>query len=463
MQLGKEMKFMKIWKLSMIAMAVMLVMTLATFSPGAVSSEEAAKLGTTLTRFGAEMAGNKDGTIPPYTGGLPTPPATYKAGSGRYTDPFVAEKPLLSINAQNMAQYADKLSPGTTALMKRFPTYRIDIYKTQRTMAYPDYVIKNTLKNAVTAKTTNGGLCLTGAHGGIAFPIPKDGYETMWNHHTRYYGLGYFNRCYGYVVDSNGRIINTQAIDQTEEMPYYNPDPTVPDADIFWKTKVHWWGPPRKSGEGLVLFDPVDMIGKGRIAYQYLPGQRRVKLAPEVGFDTPASHSSGNGVYDENYIFNGSMERYDMKLIGKKEMYVPYNTYKASYMVEKEELFGPKHLNPDVIRWELHRVWVVEATVKPEKRHIYKRRTLYLDEDSWTALASENYDAAGRLFKVNFCHQAPRYDVPCGAAQFFVQYNMMTGNYYGDAWIGKSGWIRTQAPKPQSFWSPATLAGQSIR
>ena len=45
----------------------------------AVSPDEAAQLGKTLTPTGAEKAGNKDGTIPEWTGGLTTPPAGLQA------------------------------------------------------------------------------------------------------------------------------------------------------------------------------------------------------------------------------------------------------------------------------------------------------------------------------------------------------------------------------------------------
>ncbi len=60
----------------------------------------------------------------------------------------------------------------------------------------------------------------------------------------------------------------------------------------------------------------------------YLPGQRRVKAAPDVAYDTPNPGTAGATTYDDAFMFNGAMDRYDFKLIGKKEMYVPYNAYK---------------------------------------------------------------------------------------------------------------------------------------
>jgi len=185
-------------------MMLILVMIWAPHGFAAVSLEEAAKLGTTLTLFGAEMAGNKDGTIPAYTGGLTRPPASYKLGSGIRTDPFAGETPLFSINAQNMSQYDDKLTEGTKAIMKRFPTFRIDVYKTHRTVAYPDFVIRNTAKNAVKAMTANDGLSVGGARAGIPFPIPKDGHEVMWNHLLSYKGRATRVQFDAYLVDQVG-------------------------------------------------------------------------------------------------------------------------------------------------------------------------------------------------------------------------------------------------------------------
>jgi hypothetical protein len=453
---------MKTRKSIMVAMAVMLVMTWASFAFGAASPEEAAKLGTTLTGVGAEMAGNKEGTIPPYTGGLTKPPANYVPGSGRYPDPFAAEKPLFSINAQNMAQYADKLSEGTMALMKRYSTFRVDVYKTHRTVAYPDDVIKNTAKIALKAKTANNGLSLRDARAGFPFPIPKDGYEAMWNHLVRFMGRATDTKVTGYLVDASGRRALCQECLEWDEFPYYDEDTTRSDANYFWKAKVFWSGPPRKAGEVAMLMDPINIGEKSRIVYQYLPGQRRVKLAPEIAFDTPNSGTAGNNTYDEVWQFNGSMERYNFKIVGKKELYIPYNAYKAVYWAKKEDLFGPRHLNPDLVRWELHRVWVVEGNLKPDKRHIYHKRLLYIDEDTWNALVGENFDAHGNLFKVNYNFQAPSYDIPAPWAFFLTSYNMVSGSYVSDLWPGE-GFVRYVKPHPEKDWTPGSLAGSGVR
>jgi hypothetical protein len=456
---------MKTWKLFMIIITVIFGMAYAQLSLAAISAEEAKQLGKTLTHFGAEMAGNMDGTIPAYTGGLTTPPANYKAGSGYRPDPFAAEKPLFSINAQNMAQYADKLTEGTKGLMKQYPTFRIDVYKTHRTVAYPEFVLNQTVKIAQKAKTTNEGLSLEGAHAGYPFPIPKTGYEAMWNHLVRYQGRSLYSKNVTNLVDSRGKIIPSAEITIWREWPYYDLDMTRDETrqGIFWKIRWIFTAPARKAGEAGQATDPVDMYKNNRVAYQYLPGQRRTKLAPQIAFDTPSTDGGGEFTYDETWVFNGSMERYDWKLLGKKEMYVPYNTYRAIYTVSKNELYGPNHWNPDVVRWELHRVWVVEATLKPNKRHIYKTRRYYLDEDSWTAVAADMWDANGILFKADYSFLHQLYDLKCPSSLSFAVYNLINRIYICAYPTGPSGFIRENEVLSEKWWSPDMMASMGER
>jgi Protein of unknown function (DUF1329) len=443
-----------------LVISVSLVLALAGTALGAVSAEEAKKLGTTLTDIGAEKAGNKDGTIPPYTGGITTPPANYKKNSGVRPDPFASEKPLFSIDYRNMEKYADKLTEGTKALMKKYHTYRVDVYKTHRTVAFPKYVLENTLKNATRAKTADGGIKVEGAKAGFPFSIPKNGYEAMWNHLLRFNGQAYDERLSAWNIDSTGRLTMSGKAECWQEYPYYN---TKEHSEIYYELKCLFDGPPRRDGEYIMLIDPLNVAEKGRTAYQYLPGQRRVKLAPELDFDTPNSSTAGASTYDDLFVFTGSMERYNWKLIGKKEVYVPYNCYKAAYLSSAKDLYKPGHMNPDLIRWELHRVWIVEATLRPGKRHIYSRRTFYLDEDSWAALTTDSYDGRGQLYRVTTAYQAPSYDVPSSMTDFTSTNDLISGIYATAAWAGNGGKLLYIKPLPHREWTPAAMAGAGIR
>jgi len=440
-----------------------LTLASASLALGAVSAEKAAQLGKNLTLMGAEKAGNKEGTIPEYTGGISKPPANYTKKGWR-PDPFEGEKPQFSITAKNMAQYSDKLSDGVKTMLKKYPTFRLDVYPTHRTAAYPKYVTDNTVKAATTAKTTNGGLSFTGAHGGMPFPIPNDGYEAMWNHILHYNGLTYEERYRAYTVDSSGRATMQAEGNVTQEYPYY--DPAKPNAKDFYALKVYYVGPARRVGESFLIIDPIDYGKESRKAWQYLPGQRRTKLAPELAFDTPFSAFGGQITLDDLFLFSGSMERYNMKLLGKKEMYIPYNEYKMIYHTNHEkDLLKANHPNPDLVRWELHRVWVVEATLKPGKRHLYNKQVFYLDEDSWNAALADKYDGRGQLYRVGMNYLTQQYDVPALFPDCFSIVDLVTNSYAINALpaAGQKGILYPGKSFPAKDWTADSLSGGGIR
>ena len=427
----------------------------------AITAEQAKTLGTTLTGVGAEKAGNKDGSIPAYDGGLTKAPAGFKPGDGIRPDPYASEKPKFSVDAKNMAQYADKLTEGTKALMKQYPDFRIDVYPTHRSVAFPKWLLDNTAKIAQTAKTGNGGRSIEGAHAGFPFPIPKDGYEAMWNHLVRYNGQAYESKYRNLTVDANGHVTLATEGNSVQEYPYWDNSKT--SAETYWRIKLTYTGPARRAGEALLIIDPIDIGTKDRRAWGYLPGQRRVKVAPDFSFDTPNPGTAGGNTFDDIFIFIGSMDRFDFKLVGKKEILVPYNDYKAVYGAKQDELLKPHFLNPDLVRWELHRVWVVEATLREGKRHVYSKRTFYLDEDSWAALASDEYDARGQIYRAGFAYMAPSYDLPAPYTDMFATYDLIARNYSLTGFVAETGGVKHVKPLADREWTADALAGSGVR
>lgn len=442
-------------------------LTLATASAVAgVGADEAKKLGTSLTVFGAEVAGNADKTIPPYTGGLTTLPAGYQKGSGLRPDPFSSEKSAYSITAANVGQYESKLTAGTRELLKRYPTMRVDVYPTHRSAAYPKYVLDNTLKNATSVKTVDNGLGVEGTYAGIPFPIPKTGNEAMWNHLLRFAGHTYNAKYDSINVNNSGSVVLATTGDITVEYPYYNPQRTgvSGDKDIYFRTKVTYTAPARRTGEALLIQDYINPLQNNRKAWQYLPGQRRVKMSPDLAYDTPNPATAGTSTFDDSFVFSGALDRFDWKLVGKREIIVPYNAYKLAYAKDPYAVTTVNHINPDFLRWELHRVWVVEGTLKEGKRHIYAKRTFYLDEDSWYALASDQYDAHGKLYRAGFTAFTPAYEQPApgATAQFF--YDFATGSYNIIGLLGAYPvGIKYIDPLPEKQWTADALAGSGIR
>ena len=435
----------------------------------ASAADDAAKLGTTLTPWGAEKEGNKDGTIPAYTGPI-KPPAGYDPKKpGVRPDPFAGEKPLFSIDAKNVDKYADKVSEGNKAMFKKYPTYRMDVYPSHRTVNYPKYVLDNTKKNVGQCKTVADGLQVENCYAGFPFPFPKTGSEVMWNRLWKFDAFMIESAgMTGTVVDTQGNRTVTGVGKMWIEYPIYNPAKTTPVAlnETYGRIRIDYTDPPRKAGEKLIVLDGVDMVGVGRKAFSYLPGQRRVKLAPDIAYDTPSPTGGGAGTVDEAAVWYGSLDRYNFKLIGKKEMYIPYNTYKIrdpQQCPSAVAMKTPHHLNPDCMRWELHRVWVVEATLRTGKRNVYAKRTLYWDEDMPGIGISDNYDSTGQIYRTTHSLPIALYETQGHSTDEWVTYDLATGNYARQEDVTDTGgWIVTGA-KASSFFSPEALAGEGVR
>ncbi|MFJ4067825.1 DUF1329 domain-containing protein [Pseudomonas sp. NPDC089996] len=430
----------------------------------AVTPDQAAKLGKSLTTLGADQAANADGSIPAYQGGLLTPPASYQSGASMRPDPFASEKPLLVIDGKTAEQYKGQLTATTLELLKRFPTMRVDVYPTHRSVALPQAVLDNTLKNATSARSQEGGTAVDNVLPGIPFPIPQNGAEAMWNFLLRYQGVSMTAKYDSWNVDAAGKASLSTTGQANISYPIYE-DMSKPIGakDTYYQMKLVYTGPARRAGEAMMLRDAANPLVQPRSAWQYLPGQRRVKLAPNLAYDTPNPGTSGSGTYDDVFVFNGALDRYEWTLVGKQEMYVPYNTYQLTYNTDVKQLTTPNHLAPQFVRWEKHRVWVVEGKLKDGARHIYQKRRFYLDEDSWVALASDQYDARGQLYRGSFAFLTQSYDKQTPDATPFMIYDLVGGTYNLNGVVGAYGGIRYIDPLSKAQWSPESLAGNGIR
>lgn len=452
-------------------LAILLSSTLSMGAHAAVTAEEAAQLGKDLTLFGAEKAGNKEGTIPAYEGGLPTStsPAGFKKGSGKWVNPFASEKPLYSITAQNVDKYTSQLSQANIALLKRYPGFRLDVYPTHRTAAYPRYILDKTVRNATQARSIKGGLAIEGAIGGIPFPIPKSGYEVMWNHMARYSGLASEYWLRNFYIDNNGKVVNSGEIKINGNYVFHNPKATaesvLKDDAIITQVAYNFTGPPRSVGDATTYFEATDPTVMPRRAYTYSASTRRVRLGPDIAYDTPVASQGGVTTFDDANLYWSKMDRFDFKLVGKREMLIPYSIYDISFNLPSDKVLGPKFVNPDHVRWELHRVWVVEATLKPGFRHLYSKRVFYLDEDWSGAGMSDEYDGAGKLYKGLFQGMTQLYDHQIPLAQTYWAYDLSSGVYAISQIMGDRdfGWHVHDTLWPKTMFTPEGLQARSGR
>ncbi|MBV1789129.1 DUF1329 domain-containing protein [Marinobacterium sp. D7] len=432
--------------------------------PGwAVSTEEAAQLGSTLTPLGGERAANADGSIPAWDGGFTQVPAGVSPGP-RIQDYFAGDAKLYSVTAQNLAEHGDKLSEGQKALFAKYPDYRIDVYPTRRTAAAPQWVYDNTLKNATSAKLTNQNNTLEGAIGGIPFPIPKSGAEVVWNHQLSWRGEAWKNDFNVYITTANGQRILSSVIQSQREMPYYFQDAKSDYDGIYWMIKLVNLGPPLRVGEALLGREPMDYANDKPQSWVYLTGQRRVRKLPVSSYDTPTPTSSGVANFDEVSVFTGPLDRYDWKIVGKQEMLIPYNSNKILQPSKDEAILDERFLNPEHMRWELHRVWVVEGNLVSGKRHSMPKRRLYVDEDTWMAMLGDSWDANGQLWRTYLQLPYAMPELPGLVRGMFAQYDLLTG-----AWMANNVVTEKRVhneivkPFPDSDFSPGALVSEGIR
>lgn len=427
----------------------------------AVSADEAAQLGgDKLTSIGAERAGTADGLVPAWTPNWKGP--QMPAEGGIYPDPFANEKPQFSITAANMAQYADKLSDGTKILLSRWPDFKMEVYQSHRVVDFPDWLKADTIKNATRAQDTTDGSAIQGAMGGYPFPIPKNGAEVIWNHNLRYYGPPYRSTFAGYMIDSSGNRVMTHDLENYTESPYHE-NPEEP-ARYFQRRMTTYIGPPRMVGEKSLTYMVTNFKDDGRDKiWVYNQGQRRVRLAPDIGYDNPLAMAGGAYFSDELGMWEGQLDRFDFKLVGKKVMYVPYNNYKFIMHSTPEEAYGKQFANPDLVRWEPHRVWEVVATLKPGMRHAQSKKVFYVDEDSWSIVLYEGYDQAGKLMRSAQGFLTYDWNTKSVPNTPMVIYDLVKGQYCSSMHIaGGSGYVRITR-WPNSKLTPDSMAGSGIR
>jgi hypothetical protein len=436
----------------------------ATFLTADISEADLARLGHDLTPLGAEKAGNADGSIPAWDGGITTPPAGYTPGD-HHPDPFAGESPLFTITAANYREYADLLTAGAVAMFETYPdTYKMPIYPTHRTASVPQRIYDATKEFAPTAAVVNNGAGIEGAIRGIPFPVPANGIEVLWNHLLRYRGEAAIRRIGQAAPQRNGSYTMVEFEDEFW-FNYVRDDIGPNDLNntiIFFKQEVK--APPRLAGTILMVHETLDQVIEPRRAWVYNAGQRRVRRAPQVAYDNPGTAADGMRTSDQFDMFNGAPDRYDWELVGKREMLVPYNSYRLhSDEVAPDEILTPLHINQDLTRYEKHRVWVVEATLKEGTSHIYSRRTLYVDEDSWQILAVDQYDNRGELWRVSEAHCINYYDVLTFWSTLEVHTDLIAGRYLAVGLDNNRPMYDFTIERTERDYSPGALRRSGVR
>ncbi|MFM9865788.1 MAG: DUF1329 domain-containing protein [Micropepsaceae bacterium] len=379
-----------------------------------VSEEAAERLGEDLTPLGAEVAG--EGDVPPWTGGLTGVPKGIKFDpkTEHPPNPYPDDKIKYTITRQNMAAYDALLTDGHKAMLKRVPGFKLNVYQSRRSCTVPKFVQEATKDAARNTELTKDGEGVVGVTVGTPFPFPGSGKELMWNHKLRYLPHKMVRDVVSAQVDPSGayklvhyddRVLNRLA--GSAELLARGPN-----ISVLFKRTVIW---PTVFADiadaDFLMHETINGAIEPRKVWAYSPGTRRVRRGPNFSYDGPSFENSALFTADSFDGFNGALDRYDWAIVRRSVKIVPYNSY-LIVNSKSDELIGPKYLAPGFVRYEPHRVWMVEARLRPGQRHIYERRVLHLDEDTYTVLSAENYDSRGKLWRTQEIHTINFYQAP---------------------------------------------------
>ena len=501
---------------------LMIPALLVTAARAGVSATEAAHLGQDLTPVGAQAAGNAEGTIPAWVGASwfddevkAQTAATLEAMRQHFVDlraqdsqdfellqqrldPLTIEnspalfqqldaidsrlpkeaqslasrlrlelgggdkyqKPTFVIDHDNLARYTDHLTAGQRGLFARYADYRMIVYPSLRNAFFPEAINRATRRNATEAEL-KGTDEVHGAVLGFPFPIPKSGAEVIWNHKMAYRGASlrrYNNQA---IVRADGSYKISKLIEEIK-FKYANLKESNPGTRILFDYLSDILSPPRVAGQALLIHETSGAGGSGREAWLYDPGLGRINRAPDVGYDNPSIGSDGEQFNDQIDVFNGALDRYDWKLLGKKDIYIPYNSYfLISPLVLYKDIIRPGHINQNLLRYELHRVWVVDATLKAGQRHQFSRRTFYVDEDGWAIVAVDCYDGRGQLWKVQESELITVPFAPTVSGVAEAIYDLQSGRYFVTALQNEDRFIDFQVEFKDEYFAPTDLAQRS--
>ena len=410
--------------------ASIFVMLLSNVAMAKVSQQKASILGHSLTPMGAQMQGNASGSIPDYSGGL-----KHNSATNPLANIYKHETPLFVITSENLSQFQKNLTQGQLALFKKYPkSYKLPIYKTHRSAAYPQRIYDKALKNATNTELSTTGNGLINFDETAPFVIPNNGLEVMWNHLSRYRGGAISRGISTIVVQRNGDFTPIHATTQLTT-PHYLLEgyDDKKDDNILFYFRRSVTSPARFAGNHFLVHETLDQVKQARNAWLYNSGQRRTRRAPDVEYDAPANGTEALRTVDAVDMFNGAPDRFDWKLVGKKEVYIPYNAFKlADENARYKDIIQDGHLNQDFSRYELHRVWQVEATLKEGSRHLFAARTFYLDEDTWQIALSDSYDHHGELSRIDEGHAIQMVNADVSVYAATVTYDLHSGRYLAE-------------------------------
>ena len=411
-----------------------------------------------LTPVGAIAAGSTDGRIPPWTGGLQEPPAGWSPALG-YRDPFATDAPLASIGRAELPAFRHELPDGLAMLIERVPQMRLRLFATRRTACHPTDIVAGMQARAGMPRTS--GHALVDAPGRyVPFPEPTDGLQAIWNVLRRYTGGGVVREGRSFAVRASGDASMIGFWSRRFHASHLEGAPE----DLHFAAMGGYLAPASLRGQIALVHEPFDLSRRSRAAWIYSSALRRVRRAPDLAYDAVADGSEGIFTTDQVDGYNGSPDRFEWVLLGRRTLIVPYNTYAIGEPpATASRILQRGSVNPELMRYELHRVWVVEARLRQGQSHVYGLRRFFIDEDSWTVLVEEAYSPRGDLWRLALHGLVQFYDARVPGIRVSIYHDLDAGTYYvGGLDTERQPSIRFQLRGRFSDFLPDALARMAV-
>lgn len=418
-----------------------------------------------LTPVGAEAPANKDGSIPAWDGGFdPASLTSLHDANGALRNPYADEVPLFVITKDNVEQYAAELAAGHQALFKTYPDYQMPVYPSHRSVRYPQAIYDATLKNQETAKLV-GSDSLVDATLGFPFRQPEHGAQVIWNHRVRYRGDSFSGHVTSVAQRTSGDWLKVIS-DVKVRFDYGNLENPGKSSGknllIYYFAKTLF--PSQARGSMVLAHDTIDVDESARKIWAAGGGYKKILRIPPIGYDFPSPGSEGLQFVDMIDMYNGAFNRYDWRLIGKREMIIPYNAYALGDRgLSYQQLLGPEFLNPQYTRYEKHRVWVVDAVKRRGTSHHFRKRRFYIDEDSWGIVMVDGFNATNRLWKFQEGHTVAQYDIQAATTIPEIVYDLAEKRYFVTKLNNEEPPLEYNVPKLTSGWFSPTKLKQRMK
>jgi hypothetical protein len=366
---------------------------------------------------GAEQAGDPNNNIPAWTGGLDTG----ALAGAHYADPFAADKPIDMVSAANGGRWQAWLTPGTQMRLLSDADLRLPVYPTRRSAADSAEFYAGTRENAMRAGMHDG--LPEHISVGIPFPVPDKGMQVIWNHLLRdrpAFGQRTFVQAF---VQPNARLLSHTIVQRFANywpVPVKKHPEEIPLASLLELTIV----PQRLAGSVMMLRATLNQASK-----MWLRDAGALWLAKVTDAAPGTSVLGAAGLMDVDQLdgYLGPPGLYDWSLIGKEARLVPYNAYKLD-TDDLNAALTPRHMNADVLRYEIHRTWHVRGTCRAEMSCHFNRRDYWLDEDTWQILLGDLY-VADHLAIVQESHPLMAAERHRSVTVLSASFNPKTGEY----------------------------------